>query len=119
MAKLKCAIIGSGNIGTDLMIKVIRTSRHISCRHGGHDPQSDGLRASSNVATTHDGRWPQALPDYRDVASCSTPLAGRPREPSARCADGKVLVGHARRHRRSWYRQSISTPISMRPTSTW
>ncbi len=29
MAKIPCAIIGSGNIGTDLMIKVMRKSQHL------------------------------------------------------------------------------------------
>ena len=27
MAKIPCAIIGSGNIGTDVMVKVMRTCR--------------------------------------------------------------------------------------------
>ena len=29
MAKIPCAIIGSGNIGTDLIIKVMRKSQHL------------------------------------------------------------------------------------------
>ena len=42
--KVKAAIIGSGNIGTDLMIKVIRQARHIEMgAMAGVDPQSDGL----------------------------------------------------------------------------
>ena len=56
--KTKVAIIGSGNIGTDLMIKVTRLSDVLEVRAlVGIDPQSDGLKraARMGVATTADG----------------------------------------------------------------
>lgn len=56
--KVKVAIIGSGNIGTDLMIKILRTSKTLEMAVlVGVDPSSDGLARAERlgVATTSEG----------------------------------------------------------------
>lgn len=58
LRKTKVAIIGSGNIGTDLMIKVMRLSTSLEMgMMVGIDPASDGLAraARMGVATTAEG----------------------------------------------------------------
>jgi acetaldehyde dehydrogenase len=58
MERTKVAVIGSGNIGTDLMIKIKRLSQTLElAAMVGIDPASDGLAraARMGVATTHEG----------------------------------------------------------------
>ncbi|MGI4717318.1 MAG: acetaldehyde dehydrogenase (acetylating) [Janthinobacterium lividum] len=69
--KMKVAIIGSGNIGTDLMIKVLRNGRHLEMgAMVGIDPASDGLARAARlgVPTTHEGiDGLLALPGFADI----------------------------------------------------
>ena len=71
MDKTKVAIIGSGNIGTDLMIKIIRNSKVLEMSvFVGIDPQSDGLKRAQRlgIATTHQGiEGLIAMPQFSDI----------------------------------------------------
>lgn len=71
MSKTKVAIIGSGNIGTDLMIKILRTSQHLEMSvMVGIDPASDGLARAERmgVATTHEGiDGLMKMPEWADI----------------------------------------------------
>ena len=62
------AVIGSGNIGTDLMIKLLRGGGPLRMiAMAGIDPASDGLARAARlgVATTSDGvKGLVSLPDF-------------------------------------------------------
>jgi acetaldehyde dehydrogenase len=71
VAKTKVAIIGSGNIGTDLMIKIMRLSDSLEMgAFVGIDPESDGLQraARMSVPITADGiDGLIAMPEFADI----------------------------------------------------
>jgi acetaldehyde dehydrogenase len=68
---MKVAVIGSGNIGTDLMVKVIRRSPVLEMGAlVGVDPASDGLARAARwgVPTTSDGvAGLVAMPGFEDI----------------------------------------------------
>jgi acetaldehyde dehydrogenase len=69
--KTKVAIIGSGNIGTDLMIKVMRLSDVLEMgAFVGIDPESDGLQRAQRlgVPITAGGiEGLMAMPEFEDI----------------------------------------------------
>jgi acetaldehyde dehydrogenase len=71
MGRTKVAIIGSGNIGTDLMMKALRSPTLEIAAVVGVDPRSDGLARAKRlgIATTHGGIDDfVTMPEFDDVA---------------------------------------------------
>ncbi|MCS4502452.1 acetaldehyde dehydrogenase (acetylating) [Arhodomonas aquaeolei] len=68
---MKAAVIGSGNIGTDLMIKILRNAEHLEMGVlVGIDPDSDGLARARRlgVATCDTGvEGLVAMPEFEDI----------------------------------------------------
>ena len=98
MKQAKVAIIGSGNIGTDLMIKVMRLSDRLEmAAMVGIDPASDGLARAKRlgIATTSDGiDGLRALPNYPgiDIVFDATSAGSHATNFAAVNADGKRMI---------------------------
>ena len=98
LSPIKVAIIGSGNIGTDLMFKVLRQSKVL--RMGalvGIDPESDGLQraAKLGVAVTHEGvEGLTRLPVWPEIGIVfdATSAAAHRRNAEVCQAAGKVMI---------------------------
>ncbi len=95
---MKAAIIGSGNIGTDLMIKVLRTARHLELSAlVGIDPASDGLARARRlgVATTAEGiDGLTRMPEWTDIGILfdATSAGAHRRHSDVARAAGKVII---------------------------
>ena len=95
-AKTKVAIIGSGNIGTDLMIKIMRLSEVLEMGAlVGVDPKSDGLARAKRmgVPTTAEGiEGLVAMPEFADIEIVFDATSA-----GTHAKHDKILRGHAKR----------------------
>jgi acetaldehyde dehydrogenase len=98
MSKTKVAVIGSGNIGTDLMIKVLRVSTELEMGAlVGIDPESDGLKRAVRlgVPVTFDGiAGLLAMPEFAqiDIVFDATSAASHVRHAATLRSAGKRVV---------------------------
>jgi acetaldehyde dehydrogenase len=98
MERTKVAIIGSGNIGTDLMIKVCRLSDRLELAAlAGIDPHSDGLARAARlgVPTTYEGvAGLIAMPGFDQIGIVFDATSAKAHEANARVLApyGKRLI---------------------------
>lgn len=98
MTRVKAAIIGSGNIGTDLMIKMIKYPQNMELvAVVGIDAASEGLAMARErgVATTHEGidglKAMDVYPEIGIVFDATSAYAHKVHDAALR-ADGKQVV---------------------------
>ncbi len=98
MSRVKAAIIGSGNIGTDLMMKMIKQPQNMELvAVVGIDPASEGLAMAREhgIATTHEGiEGLKKLPIYPEIgiAFDATSAYAHKEHDAALRADGIQVV---------------------------
>ncbi len=96
--KTKAAIIGSGNIGTDLLVKILRTAKNLEVvAMAGIDHGSDGLARAARlgIATTAEGvEGLRRLPVYKDIAIVfdATSAGAHARHDEVLRRDGKRVI---------------------------
>jgi acetaldehyde/propanal dehydrogenase len=96
MAKVRCALVGSGNIGTDLLMKLLRSPVLEPVWMVGIDPESDGLRHArrkglKTTAAGIDGLVPHLEADGVRIAFDAT-SAHAHAENSRKLAEKGVMV---------------------------
>jgi len=98
MAKTKVAIIGSGNIGTDLMIKIMRLSSVLEMgAFVGIDPESDGLQRAARLGVPITAKGIEgllAMPEFADIAIVfdATSASAHKRNSELVLAAGKRMI---------------------------
>jgi acetaldehyde dehydrogenase len=93
--KINVAIVGSGNIGTDLMYKLLEEPGHMELAMvAGVEPESEGLKRARDegIETTHEGIQPVLVdPDIKivfEATSAKTHVQNAPKYKEA----GKIAV---------------------------